>query len=143
MGFSGGIWVLRHFMIFSLSVLCSSPNFVHAEVKGKDGRKWYFTTVYRNPNSTMSAGFWEEMDNLNPLVEGPWLMIGDFNSITCRSECSKHGGRLADRVQFANWINQIGFIDLGFSSSPFTWAKGVSNYTRIQRSLDRALCNQK
>lgn len=69
-------------------------------------------------------------------------MISDFNVITSISESTRSGGRLSDRNQFSNWLNQLGLIDLGYPSSLFNWAKGVSNTTRIQRCLDKAVCNQ-
>lgn len=68
-------------------------------------------------------------------------MRGDFNVINCRNACSRNGRNLADHVFFTNWLNQLRLIDLDFFPSPFTWARGVKNCTRIQRCLDRAVCN--
>lgn len=41
-------------------------------------------------------------------------MMGDFNAIKASSERSRSEGNLLDRVNFENWINDLGLIDMGF-----------------------------
>ena len=41
---------------------------------------------------------------------------------------------------FRDAIDMCGFIDLGYSSSKFTWSKHYSNGYSIWERLDRALC---
>lgn len=52
---------------------------------------------------------------------GPWLCIGDFNTILNQSE--KFGGRTyacSSNDLFLNFLNIFGMVDLGFSSNPCT-----------------------
>lgn len=58
---------------------------------------------------------WGELGNFAQLTSHPWLLIGDFDntrSMEERRNCSAH---LAHRcVNFNNWIENNGLIDLGF-----------------------------
>lgn len=43
--------------------------------------------------------------------------------------------------QFASWINEFQFVDLGFTSSPFSYTRGRDTDSCIFNHLDRILCN--
>lgn len=81
------------------------------------------------------------MANLASSIQGPWIILGDFNAIISSHEFSRGEGRAIDRVSFGNWINMLGLIDMGFSGSHFTWSRGVSQGNHILRQLDQVLCN--
>ena len=72
----------------------------------------------------------------------PWLLAGDFNE-TVSIEERNHGGpdmrRRCNRFKY--WIENNGLIDLGYSGPRFTWSRGLSQDTRKEARLDRALCN--
>lgn len=70
-GMSGGIWVLWQSTIFSLCILQSTPNFVHINVKEKNGKEWVLTVVYRNPNESYCRGFWDDVATSTQSITGP------------------------------------------------------------------------
>jgi hypothetical protein len=72
----------------------------------------------------------------------PWLCIGDFNAIT--SQTNKLGGRSFNRFyfnNFAQFMNQFGMIDLGFSSNSFTWSNHCQCSSLIKERLDRGIAS--
>lgn len=68
-------------------------------------------------------------------------MMGDFSAIISQIECSRIRGQQNYQVHFANMINSLGMIDLGFTRSQNIWARGLDSSTRIQIRLEREFYN--
>lgn len=120
---SGGIWVFWQKSRFTMTILQAAPQFIHINVSQPDGVEWLLTVVYRNPNGRGHESFQGEIEDIACSVNKPWLMVGDFNSIVSMSECSRGGGKQSARVKFSNWLKLLGMIDMGFSGTPYTWAR--------------------
>lgn len=83
------------------------------------------------------------MDNIAAAFTGPWILLGDFNTVLSQAE--KTGGRpvtSSSASGLTGIITKHGLIDVGFSSSPFTWSNGRSGMANIQARLDRGLVNE-
>ncbi|KAJ8446976.1 hypothetical protein Cgig2_006604 [Carnegiea gigantea] len=67
----------------------------------------------------------------------PWLLAGDFNETRSLEEHEHRGNDMIRRcTSFANWIENNGLIDLGYSAPCFTWTRGNSWKTRKSAHLD-------
>jgi hypothetical protein len=54
---------------------------------------------------------------------GPWLLLGDFNSIL--SPFEKSGGRnfgSSSHNDFVDFVHSNALVDLGFVGNKFTWS---------------------
>jgi hypothetical protein len=74
---------------------------------------------------------------------GPWLLIGDLNSIYCNDE--KRGGRMGSNclsTWLKDFIDETGAIDLGFCGPKFTLSNRREGLANIKERLDRGLCDQ-
>jgi len=141
-GFQGGIWVLWNSEETKIEVITSHEQFVTVEVKSFDHGNWLLTFVYASPQVQTREILWQTIQQLAPSYRKPWLLAGDFNETICLEERSHGGPDMVRRCRrFKNWIDNNGFIDLGFSGPQFTWARGRSLATRREARLDRALCN--
>lgn len=63
---------------------------------------------------------WNDFIAYNAIT--PWMIIGDFNSVTDQSE--KSGGTpitLNDVSPFNDMISHTDMIDIGYSGNKFTW----------------------
>lgn len=72
----------------------------------------------------------------------PWLVIGDFNQVTCVSE--KKGGRpvLQSRINsFLHMVRTCGLVDLGFTGPKYTWTNIRQGLANVQERLDWAFGN--
>lgn len=72
--------------------------------------------------------FCENLKNISRVFQGPWLLVGDFNSFMFASE--KKGGRFAPsarREHLWQFADEEPLIDLGFQGSPYTWNNRISN----------------
>ncbi|KAL5736384.1 hypothetical protein ACOSQ2_031172 [Xanthoceras sorbifolium] len=70
---------------------------------------------------------------------GYWLVLGDFNEVTCNAE--KRGGSASfSNSGFADWINNNNLIDLGFVGQNITWLNKRGSRDEVWCRLNRALC---
>lgn len=73
----------------------------------------------------------------------PWVIVGDFNAITFtdkhKGTTFHYYGRKA--FLFNNFISNNSLIDVGFSSSMYSWCNGQRGQSRRWARLDRFLVN--
>lgn len=56
----------------------------------RDGREWWFTTIYATPQKEGSRVLWEELEKVALTTSNGWLFGGDFNYIM--ESADKKGG---------------------------------------------------
>ncbi|CAL1384971.1 unnamed protein product [Linum trigynum] len=138
-GFSGGIWVLWNNSYLQMEELDKHKQFLNLKCSMANKDSFQLTAVYASPNEHERGQLWEAMRGMERRNNLPWLITGDFNSISRSWE--KQGGAgfcFAKARAFNSCIEDCGLIDLGFSGPKFTWfTKG----SRIKERLDRSLCN--
>ncbi|WCJ35671.1 DNAse I-like superfamily protein [Euphorbia peplus] len=145
-GFSGGVWMFWEDSSITISVCRKNLQFLHCQVTlhGGDwhGLSWMLTCVYVRPQMAFKRVFFDDLRLLSNSVVGPWLIVGDFNCIKVAEEKQGGSARIFDRcASFANWINSLNLVDLGFVGPNFTWYRGATPRTRVACRLDRALSN--
>ncbi|XP_019175452.1 PREDICTED: uncharacterized protein LOC109170754 [Ipomoea nil] len=70
------------------------------------------------------------------------MVAGDFNSVITRDETNNYVSFSAQRSSdFVNWINEEGFVDMGYSGPKLTWVKHETTDGAKGARLDRAMCN--
>ncbi|XP_074283852.1 uncharacterized protein LOC141608393 [Silene latifolia] len=107
---------------------------------GFSGGIWLYWNTERDPSNRRNL--WSELETFARNNNRPWMLAGDFNET--RSLNKRHGGdsNMARRCEnFNNWIENCELLELAFSGSAHTWARGNSVETRKSARLDRALCN--
>lgn len=57
-------------------------------------------------------------------VEGLWILVGDFNSITSSNEKRRGQSLPLGCKLFQNFIRNSSLQDLGFRGPQFTWSRG-------------------
>ncbi|KAJ6670143.1 hypothetical protein OIU85_014250 [Salix viminalis] len=138
-GFSGGIWLLWNGSSVSLQVIAHASQSIAALVHVRN-KCWLLTVVYANPNPRIRESLWTYFDGLARASNLPWLVMGDFNDISCASE--KCDGNFDSRGSaFVDWISRNQLIDLGFSGSKFTWCNKKNAEGIIWKRIDRGLSN--
>ncbi|XP_028214846.1 uncharacterized protein LOC114396862 [Glycine soja] len=97
--------------------------------------------VYAPPVSVPCTVFWDYLITLGEHIQGPWLMLKDFNDIILSSEVS--GGLFYPSRAFAlaNFFNECGLLDLGTVRGRFTWRKNIQNGGHMRKKLDRCMVN--
>ncbi|KAL8158694.1 hypothetical protein V2J09_000231 [Rumex salicifolius] len=96
---------------------------LEVERSGKDS--WLFSAIYASPTPENREELWNHLISLKGENFKPWLMTGDFNETSCMEERTGESDNLRRRCQkFQDWIDDMELIDLGFSGSKYTWARG-------------------
>lgn len=83
---------------------------------------FYLTIVYAKCTEQERIELWDDLKSTATMMQEPWGVVGDFNSITCAEE--KLGGRpfnLNNNLDFISCIDECGLQDAGFSGSIYTW----------------------
>ncbi|KAL5818956.1 hypothetical protein ACOSQ4_022798 [Xanthoceras sorbifolium] len=101
---------------------------------------WVLTIIYASPNISLRKKLWNYLQTIRDYFKGSWMIVGDFNEITCNAE--KRGGRAKfSRSGFAEWIHKDNLMDMGFIGQNFTWMTRRGIGEEIWERLDRALCS--
>lgn len=75
-------------------------------------------------------------------ITDPWLVIGDFNSVS--SQLEKRGGlpfASSSKSGLLHFMNTSGMVDLGFNGNLFTSNNGRMGGANIRERLDPNLAN--
>ncbi|XP_031091113.1 uncharacterized protein LOC115996111 [Ipomoea triloba] len=102
-------------------------------------RDWYLACVYGSPSLHLRNKLWDDLGRHKRGIDGPWLVLGDFNAVSCREEVSNPTSFSDSR--FNKWLDTKGLVDVGFTSPKFTWTRGNSVETFKGVWLDRAVCS--
>ncbi|KAJ6760495.1 hypothetical protein OIU79_025355 [Salix purpurea] len=101
---------------------------------------WLLTVVYANPNPRIRESLWTYFESPAKSSNLSWLVMGDFNGISCASE--KYGGNFySEGSAFVDWIDCNHLIDLSFSGSKFTWCNKRNAEGIMWKRIDRGLSN--
>ena len=83
------------------------------------------------------------LHTLKRKFQSPWLCSGDFNELVRGDENFEGNRRSHNQMQlFREAIDACGFVDLGYTSSRFTWSKHYNSGHSIWERLGRALCTK-
>ncbi|XP_060170400.1 uncharacterized protein LOC132601317 [Lycium barbarum] len=90
-----------------------------------NGQTCWITGVYAKSTIVRRRKLWNRIRRIKNYVNGPWAIMGDFNSILGAAE--KKGGvpyNLNKSTDFRTCMDDTGMTDLGFTGYPFTWCNG-------------------
>ncbi|XP_059288627.1 uncharacterized protein LOC132041979, partial [Lycium ferocissimum] len=99
--------------------------------------------VYANCTAIQTQELWDSVGQIARNCQLPWIVGGAFN--VTLSEEEKLGGlpvHHQETIDFAQFINNCGLVELQFSGSRFTWWNGRIEDDCILKRLDRVLGNQ-
>ena len=134
---AGGLALLWKSSV-SVKVVDSSLNFIDAIVNDGQEDSWRFTGIYGFSETRRKVETWQLLRELNNKYNIPWVCAGDFNEILRGHE--KLGGsprREVEMEAFKVVVDELGFVDLGFTGKKFTW-RGKRGESMILERLDHA-----
>ena len=120
------------------------PNYFDTIITFVDNRKSFRVIWFYAPPYPMEKRlFWESMTRLPGPFNIPLLGFGDFNDLLCNN--GKEGGiplSWNHKSYLAEFMNQFGLMDLGYSGQDYTWENCREDSTQlIKERLDRAITN--
>ncbi|XP_020245216.1 uncharacterized protein LOC109823347 [Asparagus officinalis] len=141
---NGRIWILWDSDIFNVQVLSSTDQHITCTIDSKNGKfSSLCTIVYAQNQMANRKTLWRDLLALKNNVNGPWVIGGDFNTISSYDE--KIGGipvSDTDIEDFQNFISASHLLHLKSIGCYFTWNNKQDADNRIWSKLDRCLVNE-
>ncbi|XP_026419631.1 uncharacterized protein LOC113315585 [Papaver somniferum] len=134
----GNIWILWSASIKSPTIISCTRQEITVAVG-----ETLITGVHVASLTVDRRELWKDMEVINSLNK-PWLVIGDFNVVTCLYE--KVGGLKPLRIsmlEFNNYLNGCGLIQSPKTGLDFSWCNNRAGRKRIISNLDMAVFNDK
>ncbi|XP_019161139.1 PREDICTED: uncharacterized protein LOC109157755 [Ipomoea nil] len=138
-GRSGGLALLWR-IPGTANLLSYSANHVDFEIILPGIPMWRLTGFYGNPDQAQRLETWDLLRQLRDRSNLPWVILGDFNDITCQAEKRGVRGqpeRLIDG--FTEALHDCSLVDLGMLGSRFTWERGRGTDRWVEERLDRVV----
>lgn len=99
---------------------------------------FHVSAVYAKCTTMARRSLWGAMEDVKNSVNGPWMLVGDFNTIATVEERSGGSAPNARNMEvFNDAIARCGVFLLEFDGPAFTWTNGT-----LWQRLDRALVNE-
>ena len=122
-GYSGGIIVLWRRQLGSVTPIARSRLALHLVITPGLLPSWILTVVYNGQRIGVQKHLWKELFGMSS-INIPWVILGDFNSITNASEHKGgpyyHYARKAKL--FMDFISYNSLLDIGISGPSFLGA---------------------
>ncbi|KAF9618380.1 hypothetical protein IFM89_001015 [Coptis chinensis] len=144
-GLSGGLWIFWERSVV-VKVIMSKSWFIHCKLSVKVNgvsESFFLSCVYGNSKSFIRRLQWPVLAMFQPANDESWLLMGDFNEITCQEE--KCGGRQFNYSKvrpFLEMIDDCELLDLGFVGSIYTWTNRQNGHNKIWERIDRMMANE-
>lgn len=142
-GYVGGLWVLWNTDMVDISVLSSTEQEIHTEVKVRfTNNSWLLSAVYASPRCAEMQILWNNLMRVAELHNMPWVIAGDFNETLINED--KFGGRVVSvsrSLSFKECLDKCNMIDIGFGVPRFTWTNRREVQALIQERIDRYFVN--
>ncbi|XP_074314772.1 uncharacterized protein LOC141650377 [Silene latifolia] len=118
----GHIWLFWDHNSYEVDILDVKTQSIHTKVLDKiSGAVFWFTVVYGFNKSAERDPLWDSLRSYHRLLNGPWLVAGDFNCIMAIQDCH--------------------LADLGAKGAFFTWNNKHEYGSRVYSRLDRVFMN--
>ncbi|KAJ6420916.1 hypothetical protein OIU84_028322 [Salix udensis] len=137
-GHAGGIWVLRSGDNFSVSTVDVMAQCATVEIKA-GSQAWFMSLVYVSPIPSLRYQLWDRLISVRTMVNGPWMLIGDFNEVLLPSESIGGFFSHVRAGKFGEVLSACNLTDLEAKGFKFTWHRHIQGVRHLAKKLDKAL----
>lgn len=98
--------------------------------------------IYAKCRRSQRMDLWDSLISIADSNSSPWLLGGDFNTITMQNEKKGlHPPDVNAIMDFNNFIMRAGLSDAGFTGHDYTWCNNRAGDDMVWERLDRFLIN--
>ncbi|KAK6784904.1 hypothetical protein RDI58_018359 [Solanum bulbocastanum] len=125
----GRIWVLWDNTTVDFTEIANTDQMIHGYIKSCSSQvEFYFTAVYGWHTVETRKSLWTQLDSIATGVNGPWLIMGDFDRTNGSVVQESEVGEFKDR------LSRIGLCEMKTVGREYTWTNGHV-YSRIDKAL--------
>jgi exonuclease III len=139
-GTAGGIltaWNSKNFKCCNTIVKSRSLT-VHLHSEISEFHLWA-TNVYGPTADSERDEFFDDIRQLQPFIDGPWIIAGDFNTVRSGEDRSTGRATLSETSRFNEVIRDLQVQELPLLDRNFTWSNNQD--PPILTRIDRAFIN--
>ncbi|XP_062119306.1 uncharacterized protein LOC133833064 [Humulus lupulus] len=103
--------------------------------------RFSLTIVYGFNEDSKRVQLWEDLEDISAQVQGPWLLMGDFNDIPLSNERVGRRNTKDPTQEFRDCVDHCQLEDLKHYGAFFTWNNKQQPEDRVFSKIDRALVN--
>ena len=108
---------------WKLTHLAKTEQEIHVTIKVRASNLvWLFSAIYASPRLAKRTILWNNLMHTAELHSMPWVIVENFNEPL--SSADKLGGRevsISRSLLLKEYLDKCNMVDLGYSSSRFTW----------------------
>ncbi|XP_074266789.1 uncharacterized protein LOC141590074 [Silene latifolia] len=136
----GRIWIVWDAMNYKVEVISNEAQVIHTRVTFlPTGVHWWLSMVYGFNRIAERIPLWESLSNMSAIVDGLWVVMGDFNNVLAMNERIGSEVTNAELRGFQTCIAACDLMDIPAHGAFFTWNNkhevGDKVYSRINRVL--------
>ncbi|XP_077234693.1 uncharacterized protein LOC143876899 [Tasmannia lanceolata] len=137
------IWILWDPRFVNVNILEESSQFSHSEVRLiQTSQSFNLTAIYAHNYYISRRALWADLESIEPQVNLPWLLIGDFNVVRYVNErIGNTNHYLNETEEFNECIPNCALSDLRSNSHQWTWHNRSTSNRKLAK-LDRTLVNE-
>jgi exonuclease III len=140
LGTAGGIltsWNSRDFKCCN-TIAKNRSLTVHLQSENSEFHFWA-TNVYGPTVEAEKDEFFEEIRQINHLINGPWIVAGDFNTVRSGEDRSTCRASLSETSRFNNAVRDLLLQELPLLDRDYTWSN--LQHPPILTRIDRVFIN--
>ncbi|XP_074305781.1 uncharacterized protein LOC141641002 [Silene latifolia] len=138
----GRIWIIWDETNYKVEVLSSEAQVINARVIFiPTGEIWWISMVYGFNRVVDRLPLWHSLQLMHQVVAGPWVVMGDFNSVLAMDERIGSEISVAEMRDFQDCVDNCGIGDIPAHGAFFTWNNKQDVGDVVFSRIDRAMVN--
>ncbi|XP_062079945.1 uncharacterized protein LOC133784673 [Humulus lupulus] len=126
--------------LFTVDISLCTAQLIHCVVHPRQKQdRFDVTFVYGFNEDKKRAQLWIELEEISMQIQGPWIVMGDFNDIMFSNERVGKRCNKSPTQDFRDCVEKCKLEDLKYSGIFYTWNNKQRPEDRVFSKLDRAL----
>ncbi|XP_072087268.1 uncharacterized protein [Arachis hypogaea] len=118
------IWILCSNPSISVKILDAVDQCISLEIQ-MGAFSSFCSVVYANPHVHRRMRLWNDLIRVSNMIQGPWIVLGDFNDILMQNEVRGGSFYNARSEKFAETLAECNLFDMEAIGRNFTWFRKV------------------
>ncbi|XP_074271406.1 uncharacterized protein LOC141595341 [Silene latifolia] len=137
----GRIWVIWDSGNYTIDTISIEAQVIYVKVTCITGQMWWMSVIYGFNRVNERLPLWTSLRSMRQVVNGPWLIMGDFNNVLAM--CERVGSVVSSNELrgFQDCVDDSGLIDLPAQDAFFTWNNKHEPGDMVLSRIDRTMSN--
>ncbi|XP_074271538.1 uncharacterized protein LOC141595469 [Silene latifolia] len=138
----GRIWILWDAGNYAVEVISCEDQVTNTMVTYlPTGNVWWMSVVYGFNRVAERVPLWHSLVAMRSVVQGPWIIMGDFNNVLAMCERIGSEVTIAEMRGFQECVDMCGVVDIPAQGSFFMWNNKHEVGAMVFSRIDRAMVN--